>query len=116
MDGKILADERIYRVVHLIPRGKVATYGQIAGLAGLEGRARRVGYALRCLPAGSPIPWHRVVNARGQISPRGPDRASEQTQYLRLRNEGIQFGRNGRLSLPVYLWRPRDSDAGLRVH
>jgi methylated-DNA-protein-cysteine methyltransferase-like protein len=105
-DGKIPLDEQIYRVVCLIPEGKVATYGQIAKLAGLEGRARRVGYALRTLGDARQVPWHRVVNARGQISRRGREGASEQTQYLRLRAEGIQFRRNGRLSLSAYSWRP----------
>ena len=105
-DGKIPLDEQIYRVVCRIPEGKVATYGQIAKLAGLEGRARRVGYALRTLGDARPVPWHRVVNARGQISRRGRDGGSEQTQYLRLRAEGVQFGSNGRLSLRTYSWRP----------
>ena len=62
-----------YAVIAEIPRGAVATYGQIARLAGRPGRARQVGYALHALPPGSPIPWQRVVNAQGKISPRGVD-------------------------------------------
>ena len=62
--------EKIYRWVRRIPRGRVATYGDIAERAGLEGHARQVGYALHALPAGQDIPWHRVVNAKGEISPR----------------------------------------------
>ncbi|MCA9691294.1 MAG: MGMT family protein, partial [Myxococcales bacterium] len=50
---------RIYRLVDRIPRGRVATYGQIAAFADLPGRARQVGYALAALPNGSPLPWHR---------------------------------------------------------
>ncbi|MDQ3283053.1 MAG: MGMT family protein, partial [Acidobacteriota bacterium] len=62
--------ERIWSVVRRIPRGRVATYGQIAELADLEGPARQVGYALHNLPEPSDVPWHRVINARGEISPR----------------------------------------------
>src|SRR5438132_13236024 len=56
---------RILRVVARIPRGRVATYGQVARLAGLPNHARHVGWALHGLPAGTPVPWHRVINARG---------------------------------------------------
>ncbi len=59
---------RIYAVVRRIPRGRVATYGQIAELAGLPGHARQVGYALHALPDGTAVPWHRVLNARGALS------------------------------------------------
>ena len=58
--------QRIYEAVKRIPRGRVATYGQIATLAGLDGHARQVGYALHSLPDGSDIPWHRVINAKGE--------------------------------------------------
>ena len=61
---------RIYAVVRRIPRGFVATYGQVAALAGLAGHARQVGYALHALAGDSPLPWQRVVNARGEVSPR----------------------------------------------
>ena len=59
---------RISAAVRRIPRGRVATYGQIAELAGLPGHARQVGYALHALPADSTVPWHRVLNARGALS------------------------------------------------
>ena len=59
---------RIYAVVRRIPRGRVATYGQVAELAGLPGHARQVGYALHALPRGTTVPWHRVLNARGALS------------------------------------------------
>ena len=61
---------RIYAVVRRIPRGRVASYGQVARLAGLPGHARQVGYAMHALPAGTTVPWHRVVNAQGAVSRR----------------------------------------------
>ena len=93
----------VYAVVRRIPRGRVATYGQIATLAGLDGMPRQVGYALHALPPRSPVPWHRVVNARGEISPRkvpGP----ELDQRLRLELEGIHFDGRGRISLRTFAW------------
>ena len=99
--------QRIWRVVARIPRGRVATYGQIAHLAGLPGQARQVGYALAALPDGSRVPWQRVVNARGQTSPRSSfDGAAR--QRLRLEEEGVVFDAAGRIDLARYLWKPRD--------
>jgi methylated-DNA-protein-cysteine methyltransferase-like protein len=97
---------RIYAVVAAIPRGKVATYGQVAELAGLPGRARQVGYAMHALDADTPIPWHRVVNARGEISPRtaGPEAGTLQRQLLE--TEGVRFGVGGRIQLDRYRWNP----------
>lgn len=98
--------DRIYAVVRRIPRGRVATYGQIARLAGLPGHARQVGYALHALPDGTPVPWHRVVSVRAQISPRfGGDWMSEQRR--RLEEEGVEFDALGHLTLSRYRWRPR---------
>jgi methylated-DNA-protein-cysteine methyltransferase related protein len=96
--------ESIYAIVKRIPRGRVATYGQVATLAGLPGHARQVGYALNKLPAGRNLPWHRVLNARGQVSRR---RQGESDQQERLEAEGILFDQEGRLSLKRYQWRPR---------
>jgi methylated-DNA-protein-cysteine methyltransferase-like protein len=96
--------ERIYRVVRRIPRGKVATYGQIATLAGLAGHARQVGYALHALPRGTSVPWHRVINAQGKVSLRtriGP----ELEQEMRLRVEGVRFDAAGRVSLKRFGWQ-----------
>ena len=62
-------DQRIWQVVALIPPGRVATYGDVARQAGMPGAARRVGRALGALPAGTRLPWHRLINARGRISP-----------------------------------------------
>jgi methylated-DNA-protein-cysteine methyltransferase-like protein len=95
--------QRIYAVVRRIPRGRVASYGQIARLAGIAGRARQVGYALHVLPAGSGIPWQRVVNAAGLISRRRVP-GDELTQRMLLEREGIRFGPGGRIALARYGW------------
>ncbi len=99
--------ERIYAVVRRIPKGRVATYGQVAMLAGLPGRARFVGYALAALPAESGVAWQRVVNAQGGISPRGDGSGVEELQRAILRREGVRFGRAGAVSLSAFQWRPR---------
>jgi methylated-DNA-protein-cysteine methyltransferase-like protein len=96
---------RIYTVVRRIPRGRVATYGQIAELAGLPGHARQVGYALHALPEGSAVPWHRVLNARGTLSLRR-DSGGEISQRLRLEQEGVRFDAGGRIALERVRWRP----------
>ena len=90
-------------VVRRIPRGRVATYGQVAELAGLEGHARQVGYALHTLPESSDVPWHRVVNARGEISPRGAG-DSHELQRMLLEAEGVVFDDAGRVDLRRYRW------------
>lgn len=95
---------RIHAVVRRIPRGRVASYGQVAAVAGLAGQARQVGYALHALPEGSPVPWHRVLNARGVIS-LPPGSSSAITQRLRLEKEGVRFGAGGRVDLSRYGWR-----------
>lgn len=97
----------IYAVVASIPKGMVATYGQVACLAGLPGRARLVGYALRALPDKSTIPWYRVVNAQGRISLRsGGSFCAETEQQLRLEHEGVNFDDGNHISLGRFLWRP----------
>lgn len=100
--------EKIYTVVRQIPVGKVATYGQIARLAGLAGAARQVGYALNALPDGEDVPWHRVINAKGGISKRAHP-VYEQIQRDLLEQEGVVFGADARLSLPRYQWRKQDA-------
>ena len=97
---------RIYRVVRRIPRGKVATYGQVADLADLPGCARQVGYALHALTDESDVPWQRVVNARGEISSRSAPGALPIQQQL-LEAEGIRFDGRGRIDLTRKQWRPR---------
>lgn len=98
-------NERVWAVVSSIPRGCVATYRQVAALAGIEGPtgARQAGYALAALPRGTPVPWHRVVNARGTISPRGRSGA-EHEQRDRLALEGVEFDLNGRIDLGTFEW------------
>ncbi len=95
---------RIHAVVAQIPRGRVASYGQIAGLAGLPGRARQVGYALAALPEATPVPWHRVVNARGEISTRART-GSEGAQRRLLEGEGVAFDSTGRIPMDRFRWR-----------
>ncbi len=104
-------DERVYAAVARIPRGRLATYGQIAELIGAYGCARQVGWALRRLPLPSPLPWQRVVNARGQISFTPSREGSDWIQAELLRAEGIPVDGQGRLPLGRYLWNPPLEDA-----
>jgi len=112
--------ERIYTVVRRIPKGRVATYGQVADLAGLGGHARQVGYALHGLgrsgklanldsvEIASHVPWHRVINARGEISERSdPDPHETPLQRLLLEEDGVVFDLKGRISLARFQWKPR---------
>jgi len=94
---------RYYAVVAAIPEGRVASYGQIAALAGLAGRARQVGYALAALGGQSALPWHRVINAAGRISLDGESAA---LQRALLESEGIEFDAAGCVSLARFGWRP----------
>ena len=97
--------ERIYLVIARIPRGRVATYGQIADLVGITGQARRIGYALSALPDGSPVPWHRVINAQGRISFPPTSKAAKLQRRL-LKQEGIAFDKEGRINMAQRKWRP----------
>jgi methylated-DNA-protein-cysteine methyltransferase-like protein len=97
---------RIYAVVSRIPKGRVATYGQVAVLAGLPRQPRLVGYALHVLPPSSRVPWHRVVNAKGQISVRGNGLGHEELQAALLRREGVRLSA-GAIALARYRWQPR---------
>ncbi len=98
---------RIYQVAAQIPFGKVATYGQIARLAGLPGHARLVGYALHNLPADMDVPWQRVINAQGRISlPK--DSGAYDIQRALLEQEQIVFERE-RIDLSKYQWKPDQS-------
>lgn len=97
---------RIWIVVGRIPKGRVATYGQVAELAGMPRQARLVGYALNALPDGSRVPWHRVINAQGTVSPRA-EPGSDRLQRSLLEGEGVRFDEAGRVSLVRFRWRPR---------
>ena len=97
--------QQIYAVVRCIPKGKVATYGQIALLAGYPGQARQVGYALNALPDDLRVPWQRVINAKGEISPRA-NPVFEEIQKQILEAEGIHFDSHNRINLSLYQWIP----------
>jgi len=101
--GAQLHYKDIYRIVRRIPRGRVATYGQIATLAGIDGQARQVGYALHNLPTGADVPWHRVVNARGEVSLRTTS-DSHQLQRMLLEAEGVIFDTRGRVDMERFRW------------
>lgn len=96
---------KIYDVVKLIPYGQVATYGQVADLAGLIGKPRVVGYALFRVTATTDIPWHRVVNAKGEVSRSSLRDGNDDLQQLLLQEEGIVFVK-GKLDLTKYRWKP----------
>ncbi len=95
-------EQRVWQVVASIPSGRVATYGQVAELAGEPRRARHVGRVLSVLPQGSRLPWHRVVNASGRSSLPG---AAGEEQRRRLGVEGVRL-RSGALNLSRYRWQP----------
>lgn len=106
--------ERIWKAVIAIPRGHVASYGEIARRAGMPRRARLVGHALKVAPASLRLPWHRVLNAQGRISLPAGSKA-HRTQRRLLEEEGVLF-RRGRVDLKAIggapdldelLWRPR---------
>lgn len=99
--------ERIFAIVRKIPRGRVTTYGTVARLAGLEGQARLVGYALSALRDGTSVPWHRVINAQGRLSLELAASSSGTTQRLRLEREGVPVDAGGRVSLLRFGWRIR---------
>ena len=94
----------IYAAVAGIPSGRVATYGQVAALAGLPGQARQVGYALAAIPESLELPWHRVINARGQVSARKRTLLHRLQRQL-LEGEGIEF-QAGRVDLGRFRWDP----------
>ena len=93
--------EKIYEIVKNIPKGKVATYGQVAALAGNPRWARVVGYALHINPDSSTIPCHRVVNRNGEVAP-GFAFGGSGVQRQLLEAEGVIFGSDGRIDLEKY--------------
>ena len=92
--------QKIYDITKQIPRGKVAAYGHIAMMAGTIPRV--VGYAMACLTEGTDVPWHRVINSRGEIS-LPPGQGFEEQKALLL-SEGIKFDSRGRVDFVVYGW------------
>jgi len=93
---------QIYEVVHCIPPGKVATYGQIAKIVG-RCTARMVGYAMAALPHGMEVPWQRVINHKGEISSRSRGDGALRQRRL-LRGEGIRFDQKGRVNFKKVRW------------
>ena len=103
--------ERIYEVVRAIPKGKVATYGQVAMLAGNPRWARVVGYALHNNPLPGVIPCHRVVNREGKTAPAFAF-GGEGVQKSLLLEEGIVFSGDGSVDLKIYGWKPEFGENG----
>ena len=99
---KSLIYQQIHEIIRLIPAGKVATYGQIAEIVG-GCTARMVGYATSVIPFDSDIPWQRVINFQGGISPRSAGSGDLIQQEL-LEAEGVKFDKNGRTNLDFYRW------------
>lgn len=96
--------QRIYLMTQQIPPGKVATYGQIAALVG-NCTARMVGYAMASLPSGSDVPWQRVINSQGKISPRGDLGGGADVQQQRLEEEGVRFSPEGKVNWSEVRWQ-----------
>ena len=94
--------ERIYAVVRQIPAGQVATYGQVAHIVG-GCTARMVGYAMAALPFGTDVPWQRVINRQGKISPRSSGSGSSLQRQL-LEQEGVQFDAKHRINFDKVGW------------
>ncbi len=101
MDGFF---KTVHRIVAGIPAGTVMTYGQIAEMAGNPRASRAVGYALRAIPPGLDIPWHRVVNSKGEISLRRTMQGDDDRclQRVLLEAEGVEFSKSGRIDLKKY--------------
>ena len=101
--------KNVYEAVQLIPRGKVATYGQIARMIGAPRSSRAVGYALHANPRPGVIPCHRVVNREGRLAPAfafgGPE-----IQAQLLESEGVEVGEDFIVDLEKYLWQPSGQD------
>jgi methylated-DNA-protein-cysteine methyltransferase-like protein len=94
----------ICAVIRRIPKGWVATYGQVAALAGFPRRARLVGRVLQDLDPASDIPWHRVVNAKGEVSYSPSRNGGDVLQQRLLEKEGVQFDRGNRFNLERFRW------------
>ncbi|MCH4246209.1 MGMT family protein [Acinetobacter gerneri] len=95
---------QILEVVIRIPKGKVASYGQIARMAGLPKHARLVGYVLKHLDETSEVPWYRVINSQGKISLSKLNEKGENIQIIKLREEGI-LAANGKVDLKQFAWQ-----------
>ncbi|KEP51042.1 DNA-binding methylated-DNA-cysteine S-methyltransferase [Rhizoctonia solani 123E] len=113
---------RVYAAVREIPIGRVTSYGHIAKIVGMPRHSRHVGQALKFLPNGSDIPWHRVIASNGTISSRGPGTTGADRQRQALQAEGVEvsFSALGgglmRIRLAEYGWFPDPSEVELDVN
>jgi methylated-DNA-protein-cysteine methyltransferase related protein len=98
--------ERVISIIQQIPEGKVMTYGQIARLAGSSRGARQVVRILHSMSKKYKLPWHRVINAKGQVALR--DEASYQEQILILESEGVEIGLKDEINLELFQWHPEE--------
>jgi len=97
--------ERVWEIVACIPKGKVASYGQIATMLGNPGAARTVGWAMSSIPKDLKLPWHRVINSRGEISFRCREHGMNIQRQL-LESEGVEFNVDGKIDMNKFQWRP----------
>ncbi|KAL5513874.1 hypothetical protein ACEPAG_2635 [Sanghuangporus baumii] len=107
----------VYQVVRLVPFGKATSYGHVAKLIGMPRHARHVGQALKFLPAGTDVPWQRVVSSSGKISSRGPGTEGAQRQREAIEAEGVEVRvtREGEfvVNWGVYGWFPERVDVNV---
>ena len=102
--------EQIYETVKRVPYGKVATYGQIANLTGMHRKARVVGYALFRVAPDADVPWHRVINAKGEISESPFREGNDYLQRSLLESEGVEFNKSGRVNFKQCQWQPNPEE------
>lgn len=100
--------EHICAVIREVPEGKVTTYGRVAQIAGIGRNARMVSWALHSLPAGSDVPWHRVVNRLGRISYSDSRGGHDHLQRDLLENEGVVFDADETIDLKKFLWAGKE--------
>ncbi len=110
---KNLFNQKVYSKVSEIPYGKIATYGQIADLIYAYGYARQVGWALRRLKLPSNIPWHRVINSKGEITMSLSRKGTDWIQKELLIIEGVKFNSKMKIDIKKYLWRPKEINGRL---
>ncbi len=96
--------EKVIEIIKSIPAGKVMTYGQIAGVAGSPRAARQVVRILHSMSKKHGLPWHRVINAKGEIALQDDESFNE--QRINLEMEGVQIGLRGKIDLTKYQWHP----------
>jgi methylated-DNA-protein-cysteine methyltransferase related protein len=106
--------KQIWQTVNLIPHGKVASYGQIADLAGLPGRARLVGKVLGLAPQETPLPWYRVLRANGQLAFKQGSTQAEQQKGLLQQEDVVVLG--NRVNLKQFGWQPSLAELMLMQH